>query len=114
MTGIILQVKAIRIDNAGGGQKCKTVNLGGGARRMEFGPKSSGTDYIIFRCPGCGGRNKRSIYDVKGKAGDSLSFKCNKCLREIEVSKPTESKLILDLNSPALKSGLVGPDGKPI
>jgi hypothetical protein len=114
MSGIILQGKALRIVNKGGGQKCKTTNLGGGMRRMEFGPRTKGTDYIVFKCPGCGGRNKRSAYEVKGKSGESISFKCNKCLREIEVAPPTESKIILDPNSPALKSGLVGSDGKPI
>jgi predicted RNA-binding Zn-ribbon protein involved in translation (DUF1610 family) len=114
MTGIILQGKSLKIVNKGGGRKCTTENLGGGRRRTQYGPKTKGTDYVVFDCPGCGKRNKQSAYKCKGRAGNSLSFKCNKCYREIEVAAPIESKIILDANSPAQKAGLVGPDGRPI
>jgi hypothetical protein len=114
MSGIILQGKAIKVVNKGGGCKCTTENIGGGKRQIVMGPKTKGTDYVVFNCPGCNARNKRSVYDCKGRAGNSLSFKCNRCLREIEVSAPTTTNIILDPNSSAQSSGLVGPNGGPI
>ena len=115
MAGIVLQGKAIKICNKGGGMKCKTVNLGGGRRQTILGNKEKGTDYIVFKCSGCGQRNKRSAYDCKGRAGNSLSFKCHRCYREIEVAHPPVNKgLILDPRSPSVRMGLLGPDGKAL
>jgi predicted RNA-binding Zn-ribbon protein involved in translation (DUF1610 family) len=115
MTGIILQGKAIKVVNKGGGRKCKTINLGGGRRQMLIGNKEKGTDYVVFECPGCGQRNKRSAYQVKGSSGTHLSFKCHRCYREIEVAPPTDSKIILDPRFvPRTGSGIVGLDGRPL
>lgn len=112
---IILQGKALKVVNKGGGKKCKTINLGGGRRQMQFSPKTKGTDYIIFNCTGCGARNKGSAYKVIGSAGESVSIKCNRCYREIEVARPTSTPILIDPNSPAQSPmGLVGPDGRPI
>ena len=116
MTGIILQGQALAIVNKGGGRKCRTEKIGGGKSRMLIGPKEKGTDYIVFNCPApdCGARNKRSAYECKGRSGNSLSFKCNKCYREIEVAHPLNTRIILDPNSAAQSSGILGPDGRPV
>ncbi len=115
MSGIVLRGKALKVVNKGGGRKCRTEKMGGGIERSFTGKLEKGTDYIVFNCPGCGQRNKRSAYEAKGASGESISFKCHGCYREIEVAKPQSTPIILDPNSPAIsKSGLVGPDGRPI
>jgi hypothetical protein len=114
MPGIIVLTKAIKVVNKGGGRKCRTVKLGGGKCTEYLSDKQPGTDYIIFNCRACGKRNKRSAYDVRGASGEAIAIKCNKCLTENEVLKPTSTPIILDPNSPAQSSGLVGPDGKPL
>lgn len=115
MSGVILRGKALKIVNKGGGRKCTTEKLGGGRRRIKLGDKQKGTDYIVFNCPGCGKRNKQSAYQCKGRAGNSLSFKCNGCLREIEVEAPIPvPALIIGANAPGVGSALLGPDGRPL
>jgi hypothetical protein len=117
MSGIILQGKALKIVNKGGGRKQRTENLGGGRRRSLIGPKEKGTDYVVFNCPApdCGARNKRSVYETKGRAGNALSFKCNRCLREIEVLAPIKPVMIVSGTADArFNPGLVGPDGRPL
>lgn len=115
MSGIILQGQALKIVNRGGGRKCKTEKLGNHMFRMHIGPKEKGTDYIVFNCPGCGQRNKQSAYQVKGRAGNSLSFKCHRCYREIEVAAPLpENMIIMNAAAPGQPSALVGLDGRPL
>jgi hypothetical protein len=112
---VILQGKALKIINRGGGRKCKTINLGGGRRQTQFGPKTKGTDYIVFNCPGCDMRNKASAYRIMGSAGQSVSVKCNKCYREIELAPPRSTSIIIDPRSPARSPmDLLGPDGRPL
>jgi hypothetical protein len=115
MSGIILSCKADKIVNSGlGGYQTKTVidetiNTQGKKIRthkhMQTRERVKGSDYIVFTCPGCFQRNKKSIYDAKGRAGNSLSFKCHSCYREVEVSRPSE---------PVVTPQLVGPGGNPI
>lgn len=105
MTGIILGGQALKVVNKGGGRKCRTQNIGGGQRVIYTGPKEMGTDYIVFNCPGCDSRNKQSVYQCKGRAGNSLSFKCNRCRREIEVSPPRHVPLVLGLDGSARNRG---------
>jgi hypothetical protein len=115
MPGIIVQSRAIKIVNRGGGRKCKTVRLGNGRHTTYVSDKQPGTDYIVWNCRACGKRNKRSAYDIRGASGEAVAIKCNGCLIENEVFKPTSTPIILDPNSPAqVPSGLVGPDGKPL
>ena len=110
MPGIILQGTALKVVNKGGGFPTKTVvditkdELGAehrSHRHLQSRNRIKGSDYVIFMCPGCGKRNKQSVYQMKGRAGQSLSFKCNKCCREIELTPPR-------------KINLFGADGKPI
>jgi len=110
MPGVILQATALKVVNKGGGYVTKTVveetedKLGRKSRshkHLRSRERAKGSDYIVFNCPGCGTRNKRSIYDVKGRAGDSLSFTCHGCYKEIEVARPKEIKIL-------------GPDGNSI
>lgn len=114
MSGVILQGKSLKVVNKGGGHKTKTEKIGRGRYTTTVGEKQKGTDYIIFICPGCDRRNRQSAYAAKGASGESISFKCWWCRREIEIAKPTHTKIILDPNSPAKGIGLVGPDGKPV
>jgi hypothetical protein len=114
MSGIILQGKSLKVVNHGGGHKCSTKKINKGRYVTRIGPREKGTDYIVFECPGCGQRNKRSAYEAKGSSGESISFKCHRCYREIEVARPESTKIILGPNSSAKEIGLLGPDGKPI
>jgi hypothetical protein len=124
MSGVILQGKALKIVNKGGGRVTKTVMetvkdaMGiehTRHRHYQSREKVKGSDYIIFLCPGCGKRNKRSAYEVKGRAGDSLSFRCNGCYREIEVERTAIPNTIVMVTEPPRTSGkLLGPDGREI
>ena len=121
MSGVVLSAVAERVVNKGGGFATKTVvdeikdPIGGKIKRTHRHLRSRqrlpGTDYVVFKCPGCGTRNKRSMYDAKGQAGQSLSFKCHHCYREIEVARPPS--LTFGVAPPAQHS-LVGPDGRPL
>ena len=123
MTGVILQGQALKVVNRGGGYITKTEvreeKLPGGKvvrshKHLQSGEKAKGSDYIVFKCPGCGARNKRCAYEVKGSAGSALSFKCNKCYREIEVAPPRPDKVIITGSEVLGQSSLLGPDGRPI
>jgi DNA-directed RNA polymerase subunit M/transcription elongation factor TFIIS len=72
---------------------------------------------VIFKCPApkCGAKNEQSVLRSKGAAGESLSFECRKCGREIEVSKPAEQpKIIVPGIEKPKHMGLVGADGRPL
>lgn len=128
--GVILTTVALAVQNKGGGFPTKTVKsdkiempvlerLVRKSKHVHLRSRKrvKGSDYIIFNCPGCDSRNKQSMYQTKGKADDALSFRCNRCRREIEVSRPTPvpDRIIVDPSSPARAiSSLVGPDGKAI
>ena len=84
MTGIVLQTTAIKVVNKGGG----SFKLQRGHRfSKQF--KTTGTDYIVFKCPGCGARNKTTPYEAKYQMSDgNLVFGCKTCRREIDLAKP--------------------------
>jgi hypothetical protein len=114
MTGIILQTRAIKIENRGPCLVSKEINLGNGWHKNLPPEKHTGTDYIVFNCPKCGRRNKQSMYDSKGAAGDSVSFKCKMCRIEVEVARPVPAHLIVSSNAPTQKSGLVDAAGRSL
>jgi hypothetical protein len=131
MSGITLRTQAIKVTNKGGGHKTSTVveetktELGKVIRKhkhYETKDRVPGTDYVTFKCPGCGKRNKQSMYELKGKMEDDLVFQCNGCLRDILVARPTEAiKLItvpdagmVDGRGNIHAHGLVGPNGRPV
>jgi len=126
MPGIILSTQCEKVVNKGGGRPTKTVAE---TIRDAFGREHhshkhlqsrkcvSGTDYVVFKCPGCGSRNRQSAYRVKGSVGKTLSFKCNRCYREIEVARPT-SQVPNIIVAPTVQQGppigLVDVRGRPI
>ena len=118
MPGVVLQTKALTVVNKGGGYPTRTVReeIAPGVRavrrRLVSRDRVKGTDYVIFNCAGCGARNKRSMYEVIGSAGQSISFKCNRCRRENEVARPAASLIV----APEGKSpgALVDPSGREI
>jgi transcription elongation factor Elf1 len=124
MSGVILLGKALKIVNKGGGRVTKTTmetfkdQLGKEFkkhRHYQSRERVKGSDYIVFNCPGCGQRNKQCAYQVKGRSGNSLSFRCNKCQREIEVAAPSMPVTIaMDAALPRQPVQLVGPSGQPI
>jgi hypothetical protein len=131
MSGIILKTTAIKIVNKGGGFKTKmkkdVVKDAMGhehtyTHQVISANRIKGTDYVVFNCPapGCGKRNKKSMYEAKAVTKDKeLSFICYNCRREIEVAKPKPKPAAVDLiTSPDIQapkySGLLGPDGRPI
>ena len=125
MPGIILSTQCERLVNKGGGYPTKTVTeevkdpFGRKHKyhkHYEARKKLPGTDYVIFNCPGCGKRNKRSAYEVKGSVGNMLSFKCNGCRREIEVARTTAPvpNIIVAPTAPAPLTGILDARGRPI
>jgi predicted RNA-binding Zn-ribbon protein involved in translation (DUF1610 family) len=124
MSGVILQGKSLKIVNKGGGFATKTVvqtekdELGKERtfhRHYQSSKRLAGSDYVVFNCPGCGKRNKRSMYDAKASAGTAISFNCNGCLREIEVAAPVSpNTIIMNTAPPAQSSQLVGPHGQQL
>jgi hypothetical protein len=73
---------------------------------------------VIFICParGCGKKNNQSILNARAAAGDTLSFNCCRCGREIEVSKPAPERpgiIVPGITAPKPMS-LVGLDGQPL
>jgi hypothetical protein len=121
MAGIILQTHAVAIDNHGGGIPTKTIRQEFSNRfglkkvfkqRMVSKTKAPGSDYVIFNCSRCGARNRQCVYQAKGQVGESLSFKCNRCLVEVEVSKPIDLSNVIQKPEPP--KGLYGPNGKLI
>ena len=125
MTGIILNTQCEKVVNKGGGYPTKTVQedietkFGRSIRAHKHyvsRQRLPGSDYIVFNCPGCGKRNKRSAYEVKGSVGNMVSFKCNGCYREIEVARPTAPvpSVILAPQAPPPPTGLLDARGRPI
>jgi hypothetical protein len=125
MPGIILRGQALKIVNKGGGRITKTVvdetvdpmnnKTIKTHKHMQSRERVKGSDYIVFDCPACGKRNKRCAYEVKGRVGNSLSLKCNKCYREIEVAPPAPVNTVtIALPTDRTVSQLLGPDGRSI
>jgi predicted RNA-binding Zn-ribbon protein involved in translation (DUF1610 family) len=88
MSGIILQTRAIGVVNKGGGRKCKTERLGGGRYVTFTSKKLPGSDYVIFNCPACGARNRRTVREAKPIDKDHLGYRCNRCCQLVEVGQP--------------------------
>ena len=130
MPGIILRTTAIKVVNKGGGFKTrmrKEIVKDAMGREMIYThqevtkERQKGTDYVVFNCPapGCGKRNKKSLYEAKAMtASKDLSFVCYHCRREIEVSRPMPDMDIIRIVAPELEKpkhiGLYGPDNRPL
>lgn len=106
MSGIILQARALKVVNKGGGWKSKTVKeeedveVGDGPikrkekriKQYRKETKEKGTDYVVFNCPACGARNKKNLYEHRYMTnGGAVLFRCSHCFREIEVSRPQKT-----------------------
>lgn len=124
MPGIILQTNAVKIVNRGGGFPTKMfreeIEFGilrikkKITRRMVSTKHLPGTDYVVFVCPApdCGNRNRRSVYEAKAQTKDGrLSFKCNRCYREIEVQRPMSN--ILSAKPQPQAAPAAGPPVRP-
>jgi len=123
MPGIILSTQCEKLVNKGGGYPTKTVTeevKDPFGRKHKFHKhyearkKFPGTDYVIFICPGCHSRNKRSAYEVKWSASQKISFKCHGCYNYVEVNR--ESPLIIPEHGSSIGPpiGLVDPRGRPL
>jgi len=78
MTQLVLQTQAIKITSKRGFISPQT------------GKRVKGSDYVVFKCPGCHRRNNQCVVNALYPMSDgSLVFRCNQfgCGREIEVSK---------------------------
>lgn len=94
--------------------KQKTVEKKMMVKRQSF-EKHSGTDYIVFNCPFCQQRNKRSAYDAEVEdKGTVLAFRCNKCYNAVEVKRPMDLSVSPEEMIVQRPGGLLGPDGKVI
>jgi phage FluMu protein Com len=87
---ITLEVRAIKVLNKGK----SVVDAKVGKRRIKR-IKAEGSDYLTFKCPGCGARNNRCIkgasYSKKkenllGEEEVAYAFVCYKCHNTVEVS----------------------------
>jgi DNA-directed RNA polymerase subunit M/transcription elongation factor TFIIS len=126
MPGIVVRGKALKIVNKGGGRVTKTVvnkvvnpvtnKEERSHQHMVSRERVPGSDYVVFNCPSCGQRNKRCLYEMKGRAGMSLSFKCHRCYNEVEVAPPDKpNTIIMGTADPMIqRSPLVGPDGRAL
>lgn len=104
MSGVILRTHAVAVVNKGGGVPTKMfdrkitdpfgITVREVKEKREARKRVKGSDYIVFRCPGCTQRNRKSIYESIGQTADGewLSFRCNRCHREIEVARAAEVK----------------------
>jgi hypothetical protein len=55
---------------------------------------TKGSDYIVFICPVCEKRNKQVVYNAsQEEEGRILVFRCNGCLRHVEVKRPINVSL---------------------
>lgn len=98
MSDLVFQTKAVKVVNKGGGHITKTIKeerktptgrILSRHRHIESIDRIAGSDYVVFNCKRCGARNKRCVYEVKASTADgALSFKCNRCRTENEVSRP--------------------------
>lgn len=134
MSGIILETTALSIRNKGGGWKTRNayrpvtyikpkINKDGtvtpqeveGRQKFQEARKDTGSDYVVFNCPGCKKRNKRCAYEAKGvTAAGAISFLCNGCSREIEVAKPAGPMIQVPTLANAPGGHLVDPAGRPL
>lgn len=78
MTQLVFQTQAIKIITKRGFISPQT------------GKREKGSDYVVFKCPGCHRRNNQCVVNCLYQMDDGmLVFRCNQgCGREIEVSKP--------------------------
>lgn len=78
MTQLVLQTQAIKIIKKAGFISPQT------------GERVTGSDYAVFKCPGCLKRNNQCVVNCLYQMDDGvLVFRCNQgCGREIEVRKP--------------------------
>ena len=78
MTQLVFQTQAIKIITKRGFISPQTGN------------REKGSDYVVFKCPGCHRRNNQCVVNCLYQMDDGmLVFRCNQgCGREIEVSKP--------------------------
>lgn len=78
MTQLVFQTQAIKIRKKPGFISPQT------------GKRVPGSDYAVFKCPGCLKRNNQCVVNALYQMDDGvLVFRCNQgCGREIEVSKP--------------------------
>ena len=78
MTQLVFQTQAIKITTKRG------------FISPETGKRVKGSDYVVFKCPGCHRRNNQCVVNCLYQMDDGmLVFRCNQgCGREIEVSKP--------------------------
>lgn len=79
MTQLVLQTQAIKITTKRG------------VISPQTGERVKGSDYAVFKCPGCHRRNNQCVVNCLYQMSDGvLVFRCNQfgCGREIEVRKP--------------------------
>lgn len=95
MSGIVLQTKAFKLSNKGGGVRQvdgrKVRNDGN--RHHLFVSGDSGSDYVHFICPKCAHRNKCSMYEAENYIPASqnvIPFKCRICRITVEVEPPAK------------------------
>lgn len=122
MSEIVLRTKALKIVNKGSGIVTKTIvesnpdPITGKPikthRHVQSREPMPASDYVVFNCESCGKRNRRCVYDSKGRSGVSLHFRCNGCLTENEVAPPVSGNSLSI--SPSESSFLVGADGRPL
>lgn len=101
MSGIVLQAKAIKIINKGGGVQWRIDRK----ESLVRGKPDTGSDYVVFICPkpGCGHRNKQSMYESESYhdvANDRIPFKCKMCRTTIEVTRPAPTHRLITLDEP--------------
>ena len=140
MSGLVFQTHALEVKNMGGGFPTKTfireVEVESGdalvpktekkkvRQRMISTKRVPGSDYVIFNCPvpKCGKRNKKSVYEAKGRTQDGrLVFKCHSCRNEIEVQRPfshipdeKKTSVVIPNSQGMMPGTILGADGKPL
>jgi hypothetical protein len=126
MGGVILTTKAIRVEHRMSYTRYFNTyetftELGvEKKKRTRKQQEVPACEAVVFKCPaekgGCGKLNNQSILSAKGQAGESLSFKCCRCGREIEVARPEPegSKIIVPGITSPKPMELIGLDGRPL
>ena len=103
MSELVLQTRALEIENKGGGKFRKIVReevkdpFGRkGYRMRENTYKAAGSDYAVWNCPRCGKRNRQSMYQACGPVGDTVLFRCNStgCRQQCEVARPRPAIIV--------------------
>jgi transcription elongation factor Elf1 len=79
MSSLILPTIAMKVINKRGGIETR--------RRAGWGfyRKVSGSDYVVFVCPHCSRRNKRSIHEAISQLPGLAEFKCKICRGRSQV-----------------------------